>query len=165
MLDTSYRTAYNDDHEAFRDTVRKVFAEHMTPYLDQHEEEGIVPRSAWKALGEAGMLCPTVKEENGGLGLDFGFNCVLCEELSYLGSSAGFTLQNDITANYIERLGTEEQRAKYLAWETDHQSKVNKATVIVAKNRQGSTGNVPLSFIAEFTKFGDLAYGDGPEEY
>ena len=114
MLDTSHRTAYNDDHEAFRDTVRKVFAEHMTPYLDQHEEEGIVPRSAWKALGEAGMLCPTVKEENGGHGLDFGFNCVLCEELSYLGSSAGFTLQNDITANYIERLGTEEQRAKYL---------------------------------------------------
>ncbi|ASP29580.1 acyl-CoA dehydrogenase family protein [Qipengyuania flava] len=114
MLDTSYRTAYNEDHEAFRDTVRKVFAEHMTPFLDQHEEEGIVPRSAWKALGEAGMLCPTVKEENGGLGLDFGFNCVLCEELSYLGSSAGFTLQNDITANYIERLGTEEQRQKYL---------------------------------------------------
>ena len=114
MLDTSHRTAYNEDHEAFRDTVRKVFAEHMTPFLDQHEEEGIVPRSAWKALGEAGMLCPTVKEENGGLGLDFGFNCVLCEELSYLGSSAGFTLQNDITANYIERLGTEEQRAKYL---------------------------------------------------
>ncbi|MEC9109358.1 MAG: acyl-CoA dehydrogenase family protein [Pseudomonadota bacterium] len=114
MLDTSYRTAYNEDHEAFRDTVRKVFAEHMTPFLDQHEEEGIVPRSAWKALGEAGMLCPTVKDENGGLGLDFGFNCVLCEELSYLGSSAGFTLQNDITANYIERLGTEEQRQKYL---------------------------------------------------
>ncbi|WP_226697079.1 acyl-CoA dehydrogenase family protein [Qipengyuania flava] len=114
MLDTSYRTAYNEDHEAFRDTVRKVFAEHMTPFLDQHEEEGIVPRSAWKALGEAGMLCPTVKEENGGLGLDFGFNCVLCEELSYLGSSAGFTLQNDITANYIERLGTEEQRQRYL---------------------------------------------------
>ena len=103
MLDTSQRTAYNEDHEAFRDTVRKVFAEHMTPYLDQHEEDGIVPRSAWKALGEAGMLCPTVREENGGLGLDFGFNCVLCEELSYLGSSAGFTLQNDITANYIRR--------------------------------------------------------------
>ena len=51
MLDTSQRFAYNEDHEAFRDTVRKVFAEHMTPYLDQHEEEGIVPREAWKALG------------------------------------------------------------------------------------------------------------------
>ncbi len=114
MLDTAHRTAYNEDHEAFRETVRKVFAEHMEPFLDQHEEEGIVPRSAWKALGEAGMLCPTVKEENGGLGLDFGFNCVLAEELSYMGSSAGFTLQNDITVNYFERLGSPEQKEKYL---------------------------------------------------
>ena len=114
MLNTSLRTAYNDDHEAFRDTVRKVLAEHMEPFLDQHEEEGLVPREAWKALGEAGMLCPTVSEENGGLGLDFGFNCVLAEELSYMGTAAGFTLQNDITVNYFERLGSDEQKAKYL---------------------------------------------------
>jgi len=114
MLQTVHRTAYNDDHEAFRDTVRKVFAEHMEPFLDDHEADGLVPRAAWKALGEAGMLCPTVKEENGGLGLDFGFNCVLAEELAYLGSSAGFTLQNDITVNYFERLGSAEQKEKYL---------------------------------------------------
>jgi acyl-CoA dehydrogenase len=114
MLDTSARTAYNEDHEMFRDTVRKVFAQHMEPYLDQHEAEGIVPREAWKALGEAGMLCPTVAEENGGLGLDFGYNAIVAEELSYLGSSAGFTLQNDITVNYFERLGSPEQKAKYL---------------------------------------------------
>ena len=114
MLETANRTAYNEDHEAFRETVRKVFAEHMEPHLDQHEEEGIVPREAWKALGEAGMLCPTVAEENGGLGLDFGFNCVLAEELSYMGSSAGFTLQNDITVNYFERLGSPEQKEKYI---------------------------------------------------
>jgi long-chain-acyl-CoA dehydrogenase len=114
MLATAHRTAYNEDHEAFRDTVRKVFAEHLTPNLDEHEEKGIVPRSVWKAVGEAGLLCPTVKEENGGLGLDFGFNCIVAEELSYLGSAAGFTLQSDITANYFERLGTPEQREKYL---------------------------------------------------
>lgn len=114
MLDLANRFAYNDDHNMFRDTVRKVFAEHMEPFLDQHEEEGIVPREAWKALGEAGMLCPTISEENGGLGLDFGYNAVIAEELSYMGSSAGFTLQNDITVNYFERLGSAEQKAKYL---------------------------------------------------
>ncbi|MFN4239962.1 MAG: acyl-CoA dehydrogenase family protein [Erythrobacter cryptus] len=114
MLATANRTAYNEDHEAFRDTVRKVFAEHLVPHMDEHEKNGIVPREVWKKMGDAGMLCMTVKPENGGLGLDFGFNCVLTEELSYLGSSAGFTLQNDITANYFERLGTPEQRAKYL---------------------------------------------------
>ncbi len=114
MLDMSTRFAFNEDHAMFRDTVRKVFAEHMVPFLDKHEEEGIVGREAWKALGEAGMLCPTISEENGGLGLDFGYNVVIAEELAYIGSSAGFTLQNDITVNYFERLGTEEQRLKYL---------------------------------------------------
>jgi long-chain-acyl-CoA dehydrogenase len=114
MLATTHRTAYNADHEAFRDTVRKVFAEHLVPRLDEFEAKGIVPREVWKAVGAAGLLCPTVKPENGGLGLDFGFNCVVTEELSYLGSSAGFPLQSDVTANYFERLGTPEQRAKYL---------------------------------------------------
>ncbi|HAU21644.1 MAG TPA: acyl-CoA dehydrogenase [Erythrobacter sp.] len=114
MLDTSKRFAYNEDHEMFRDTVRKVLAEHMEPYLDQHEADGIVPRAAWKAVGAAGMLCPTIAEENGGLGLDFGFNCIVNEELCYMGTSAGFGLQSDITANYFERLGTPEQKQKYL---------------------------------------------------
>lgn len=114
MLDTANRFAYNEDHEMFRDTVRKVFAQHLEPHLDEHEEKGIVPRETWKALGEAGLLCPTVDEENGGLGLDFGYCAIVGEEMAYLGSSAGFTLQNDITANYFERLGSDEQREKYL---------------------------------------------------
>ncbi len=114
MLDSSRRTAYNSDHEAFRDTVRKVFDQHMTPNLDQHEVDGIVGREAWKALGDAGMLCPTIAEENGGLGLDFGYNSIINEELAYLGSAAGFTLQNDITCNYFERLGTDAQKERYL---------------------------------------------------
>lgn len=114
MLDTSKRFAYNEDHEMFRDTVRKVFAQHLEPALDEHEKNGIVPREVWKAVGEAGLLCPTVSEENGGLGLDFGYCAIVGEELAYLGSSAGFTLQSDITANYFERLGSPEQREKYL---------------------------------------------------
>ena len=114
MLDTSTRFAYDEDHEMFRDTVRKVFAQHLEPHLEQHEADGIVPRETWQAMGEAGLLCPTIKEENGGLGLDFGYCAIVGEELAYLGSSAGFTLQNDITANYFERLGSPEQRAKYL---------------------------------------------------
>lgn len=114
MLDTSRRFAYTDEHEMFRDTVRKVFAQHLEPFLDEHEKNGIVPREVWKAVGEAGLLCPTVKPENGGLGLDFGYCAVVGEEQAYLGSSAGFTLQSDITANYFERLGTDEQRQKYL---------------------------------------------------
>lgn len=114
MLNTQARTAYNEDHEMFRDTVRKVFDKVMVPNLDRHEEEGIVGRDEWKEVGSAGLLCPTVGEEYGGLGLDFGYNAVVDEELAYIGSSAGFTLQSDITANYFERYGSEEQKKKYL---------------------------------------------------
>ncbi|MBJ7445885.1 MAG: acyl-CoA dehydrogenase family protein, partial [Sphingobium sp.] len=114
MLDTAARFAFNDDHAMFRDTVRQVFAKELIPNLDKFEDEGIVSRDFWRACGDAGMLCPTVKEEHGGLGLDFGFNVVIAEELAYAGSSAGITLQNDITAEYIEVYGSPEQHAKYL---------------------------------------------------
>jgi len=114
MLDTSARTGFSAEHDMFRDSVRKVLEQVMVPNLDQHEEEGIVGREAWRALGEAGMLCPTVSEDYGGLGLDFGYNAVVNEEVAYIGSSAGFTLQSDITVPYLEHLGTEEQKQKYL---------------------------------------------------
>ena len=114
MLDTAARFAFNEDHAMFRDTVRQVFAKELIPNLDRFEEEGIVSRNFWRACGDAGMLCPTVKAEHGGLGLDFGFNVVVAEELAYAGSSAGITLQNDITAEYIEVYGSPEQHDKYL---------------------------------------------------
>ncbi|AYJ85183.1 acyl-CoA dehydrogenase (plasmid) [Sphingomonas paeninsulae] len=114
MLDLSTRTAFNDEHAMFRDTVRHVFDAALIPNLEKFEEDGIVSRDFWRACGEAGMLCPNVDEKYGGLGLDFGYNAVIDEELAYSGSSAGITLQNDITAAYIEVYGSEEQKLKYL---------------------------------------------------
>jgi acyl-CoA dehydrogenase len=114
MLDTAQRFAYGDDHHAFRDTVRKVFDKELIPNLDKFEEEGIVSRDFWRACGDAGLLCPGVPEAYGGLGLDFGYNAVVGEELSYAGSSAGITLQSDIVADYLVAYGSEEQKQKYL---------------------------------------------------
>jgi len=114
MLDVAGRTAYDDDLDMFRDTVRRLFERELLPNLDKHEHEGIVGREFWLTCGEAGLLCPTVKEDYGGLGLDFRYNAVVAEELAYAGSSAGLTLQSDIVAEYIERYGSEEQKRKYL---------------------------------------------------
>ncbi len=114
MIDTSRRTVFTPDHEAFRDSVRKFFAQELTPHLDRWEEQGCVDRSFWRACGEAGLLCPTIPEAHGGLGLDFGYNAVIDEELAYAGSSAGITLQSDIVAPYLEAYGSDEQKAKYL---------------------------------------------------
>lgn len=110
MLNLSKRTAYNQDHDLFRDQVRKFAEREVVPHLDRWEEEGIVDRDLWRACGAAGLLCPTLPEQYGGLGLDYGYNAVIDEELAYLGATLGLGLQSDITAEYILHYGSEEQK-------------------------------------------------------
>ena len=114
MLDTSRRTAFTEDHEAFRASVRKFFERELIPHLDRWEADGIIDRAFWTKAGEAGLLCPTVPEAYGGPGLDFGFNAVIDEELAYAGSTAGITLHSDIVADYVIAYGSEEQKAHWL---------------------------------------------------
>ena len=114
MLSTAGRSAYDADLDMFRDQVRKFFDKELHPHLDRWEEEGIVDREFWKAYGAAGLLCPQVPAEYGGLELDYRFNAVIGEELAYAGSSAGVTLQSDITVDYLINYGSEEQKKRYL---------------------------------------------------
>jgi alkylation response protein AidB-like acyl-CoA dehydrogenase len=114
MLDTSRRFALSDDHHAFRDQVRRFLERELLPHMDRWEEEGIIDRAFWTKAGEAGLLCPTVPEEYGGPGLDFGFNAVIGEELGYAGSTAGITLHSDIVADYLVAYGSEEQKKHWL---------------------------------------------------
>ena len=114
MLQTDTRAVFDEELNLFRDQVRKFYDRALTPNLDRWEEEGIVDRDFWLACGEAGILCPTVPAEYGGLGLDFRYNAVISEELFYAGSSAGITLQSDIVADYIANYGSEEQKQRWL---------------------------------------------------
>jgi len=54
---------------------------------------------------------------------------------------------------------------KYRAWEERYLEVKNKASLIVAKQRHGSTGNVPLHFQSEITKFTSPDYKYGDSEY
>jgi acyl-CoA dehydrogenase len=114
MLQTTGRTVYDADMELFRDQVRKFYEKALIPNLDRWEEEGVVDRDFWRACGEAGILCPQVPAEYGGLGLDYRYNAIIGEELTYAGSSAGITLQSDIVVDYIINYGSEEQKKKWL---------------------------------------------------
>ncbi len=108
------RFAYTDDHEAFRQTVRSFLAKEGVPHVDSWEKNRLVPKSFWQKAGEIGMLCPTVPEEFGGLGLDFGYNAIVDEEMAYAGVPAGFSLQSDIVAGYMEHYGSDEQKKEWL---------------------------------------------------
>ncbi|MCM8731728.1 acyl-CoA dehydrogenase family protein [Hephaestia sp. GCM10023244] len=112
--DVPGRSAHNPDHAAFRATVRSFLAREGVPNVAAWEANRLVPREFWRKAGEIGMLCPTVPEQYGGLGLDFGYNAVVDEELSYAGVPAGFGLQSDIVCDYIVAYGSEEQKRQWL---------------------------------------------------
>ncbi len=109
------RTVYREDHEMLRETARRFFERECLPKQAQWDKDGHVDRETWLNAGRNGLLCLTVPTEYGGGGGDFGHSAVLIEEL-YRAGVSGWSLgvHSDITAPYIVRLGTEEQKQKWL---------------------------------------------------
>ncbi|WP_428249536.1 acyl-CoA dehydrogenase family protein [Ferrovibrio sp.] len=109
------RTLFREEHRIFRETVRRFVEKEIVPHHAQWEKDGIVPRELWLKAGAQGMLCCTVPEEYGGLGLDYLFDVIVFEELWRVGASGpGFLIHTDLVATYILTFGTEEQKRKWL---------------------------------------------------
>jgi acyl-CoA dehydrogenase len=109
------RTLFNEEHDQWRETVRRFIEKEIVPFHDQWEKDGVVPRDLWLNAGAQGMLCCTVPEEYGGLGLDYLFDVIVFEELWKVGASApGFLIHTDLVATYILSHGTPEQKAHWL---------------------------------------------------
>jgi acyl-CoA dehydrogenase len=109
------RTLFNEEHDMWRETVRRFVDKEIVPFHDQWEKDGVVPRDLWLKAGAEGMLCCTVPIEYGGLGLDYLFDVILFEELWKVGASApGFLIHTDLVATYILSHGTPEQKAHWL---------------------------------------------------
>jgi alkylation response protein AidB-like acyl-CoA dehydrogenase len=109
------RRLFNDEHEMFRESVRKFIEREIVPYHAQWEQDGMVPRELWLKAGEAGLLCTNISEEFGGLGAGFLYNVVMTEELARAGATGpGFVVHSDLVAPYINTFGTEEQKRRWL---------------------------------------------------
>jgi len=106
---------YTEEHRMFRDTFRKFVANELLPHIEEWEEAGIVPKSAWKKMGEHGFLGMSVPEEYGGAGADFLYSVIVTEELAHSNfSGLAAPLHTDIIVPYIMSFGSEEQKQKYL---------------------------------------------------
>lgn len=109
------RTLFSEQHDLFRESVRRFVEKEVTPYHEQWEKNGIVSRDVWRAAGEQGLLCCSVSEEYGGPGGDFLHSTIVIEEMSKAGASGpGFSLHSDIIAPYIEAYGSEDQKREWL---------------------------------------------------
>ena len=54
------RNIFDTEHQIFRESVRKFLAEEVTPFHDQWEKDGVVPREVWNKAAKAGLLLPTI---------------------------------------------------------------------------------------------------------
>ncbi len=109
------RDLFNQDHEAFRDMVRKFIAKEIAPQHATWEHEGVVPRELWLKAGAAGMLCCTIPEEYGGIGADYLFDVVVFEEMARSGfTGPGFLIHCDLVSTYIKSFGSEAQKKRWL---------------------------------------------------
>ena len=109
------RTVFGEQHEQFRDTVRKFLDKEVAPHHADWEEQGYVDRSVWTKAGANGLLCLSMPEQYGGSDADRLYSVVMFEEIARAGfTGLGFGLHNEIVAPYILRYGNEAQKERYL---------------------------------------------------
>ena len=111
------REIYDEDHEAFRSSVREFLERSVIPFVEEYATNKAIPREFWLEAGKQGFLGLEIPEEYGGAGAgDYRFNAVATEELSKVNAALGscWGIHADITAPYIVALGTEEQKQRWL---------------------------------------------------
>ena len=87
----------------------------MTPFADEWEKDGIVPKNIWKKMGQNGFLCMGVPPEYGGLGGDFRYSVIVADEMARTNQEGlAAMLHTDVVVPYIETFGSEEIKQKYL---------------------------------------------------
>jgi len=107
----------HNELELFRDNVRRFLTDNVEPHYESWEKAGIMPRTLWNQLGEAGLLCVDQPEEYGGTGAPFEFSMVVIEEaarMGFLALASNLTVHSDIAAPYVLHLGTEAQKQHWL---------------------------------------------------
>ncbi|MEM6803826.1 MAG: acyl-CoA dehydrogenase family protein [Bacteroidota bacterium] len=108
---------FNEEHELFRSSLQDFFKAEVTPYLDEWEKQGKTDRSVLRKMGEMGFLGLEVDEEYGGMGLDFLYSTILCEEMGKIGSLGFYTVvaaNSYLAMNYLIHAGSPFIKEKYL---------------------------------------------------
>jgi len=110
------RLIFDEDHEMFRDSVRRFMQTEIEPHVEQWRADGRCDPEAFRKAGEQGLLCMWADEKYGGAGItDFRFEQIVIEETIRHGDIGLFlTLHSRLVAPYIGHLGSDDLKQRLL---------------------------------------------------
>ena len=101
------RTIFSEEHEQFREQVKRFFERELVPHYRDWEKAGVTPREFWRKAGEAGILGTMIPADYGGGGGDFLHACVVTEEMVKVGANLGLAVHSDMVSPYLMHYGSE----------------------------------------------------------
>src|ERR1051326_1415726 len=120
-MDTQVRRAspfYDDDHEAFRQQVRRFVEKEIAPHVESWEAAEELPRDLYRKAADAGILNIGYPEAYGGIEVpDHFYMIVMTEELARAGSGGVIAslMSLGIGTPPVAHVGTHEQKMRFVA--------------------------------------------------
>jgi acyl-CoA dehydrogenase len=107
---------YSEEHELFRQQLRRFLEKDLIPHVMEWEEKKYYPDEVFRQTGAMGCHGILIPEEYGGSNGDYLMAAVWTEEMARLsgGISAGLGMHAFIVLPAIARHGTEEQKQRFV---------------------------------------------------
>ena len=107
---------YTDDHETFRQQVRRFVEKECVPHIEKWEAAEELPRELHKKAADAGLMAVGYPEDCGGIPVDLFYMIVLTEELARAGAGGliASLMSHSIGTPPIAKAGNADQKKRFV---------------------------------------------------